>query len=329
MKLIFLPILAKKSAMRQLSCLLILLALIGCSESITDLSGDSPLKINDFNKSFKNIELPLRINDTNLTTLTDTLEIGKKALKQFVPDSVIESIVPNQSKNAKIYPLGKIEKEAEYYLLLTIKENKNQEVAVITFSKKNIFLGFKVLTKFDLTHKGSQFYGKTLLINKEPTFLVEENKLDPEQGLTNEKKGWAYTEQGFKLIYFDANIKPEQKAILNPIDTLPMANSYSGDYARDKKNFISLRDFGNANKYQFFMHFEKKEGTCVGELKGLLNFNKNQATYSEKGDPCTIQFTITGNIIKIKEDGNCGNHRNMTCYFNDSYDKKRKPKAKK
>ena len=127
----------------------------------------------------------------------------------------------------------------------------------------------------------------------------------------------------------DANIKPEQKAILNPIDTLPTLNSLSGDYARDKKNFISLRDFGNANKYQFFLHFEKKEGTCVGELKGLLNFNKNQATYSEKGDPCTILFTITGNVIKIKEDGNCGNHRNMTCYFNDSYDKKRKTKSKK
>jgi len=110
---------------------------------------------------------------------------------------------------------------------------------------------------------------------------------------------------------------------------LPTLNTFSGDYARDKKNFIALRDFGNPNKYQFFLHFEKKAGTCVGELKGLLNFNKNQATYSEKGDPCTIQFTITGNVIKIKEDGNCGNHRNMTCYFNDSYDKKRKPKAKK
>ncbi len=315
--------------MRQLSCLLILLALIGCTENKTDLSGDTPLKINDFNKAFKSIELPLRLNDTNLATITDTIKIGKNALKQFVPDSVLDAIVSNKSKNAILFPIGKIEKESEYYLLINKREAKSQEVAVITFSKKNVFLGFKVLTQFDLTHTGSQFDGKTLLINKEPTFLVEENKLDQEQGLPNEKKGWAYTEDGFRLIYFDTNIKPEQKAILNPIDTLPTDNTYSGDYARDKKNFISLRDFGNPNKYQFFMHFEKKEGTCVGELKGLLNFNKNQATYSEKGDPCTIQFTITGNIIKIKEDGNCGNHRNMTCYFNDSYDKKRKPKAKK
>ena len=315
--------------MRHLSYLLILLAFIGCAETKTDLSGNTPLKINDFNKAFKNVELPLRINDTNLATLTDTLEIGKKALKQFLPDTVVDAIVPNEAKNGKLYPIGKIEKETEYYLLLNHKASNQQDVSVITFSKKNVFLGYKVLTAFDIQHKGSQFYGKTLLINKEPTFLVEENKLDPEQGLTNEKKGWAYTEQGFRLIYYDANIKPAQKAILNPIDTLPTLNTFSGDYARDKKNFISLRDFGTPNKYQFFLHFEKKEGTCIGELKGLLNFNKNQATYSEKGDPCTIQFTITGNVIKIKEDGNCGNHRNMTCYFNDSYDKKRKPKAKK
>ena len=315
--------------MRYLRNLLILLAFIGCAETKTDLSGNTPLKINDFNAAFKNIELPIRINDTNLVAFTDTIKIGRKALAQFLPDSVVDAIAPKLAKNSSIFTVGKIEKETEYYLLLNNKDTKKQTVSVIAFSKKNVFLGYQILTQFDLTQKGSQFYGKTLLINKEPTFLIEENKLDPEQGLTNEKKGWAYTEQGFRLIYLDANIKPEQKAILNPIDTLPTVNTYSGDYARDKKNFISLRDFGNANKYQFFLHFEKKDGTCVGELKGLLNFNKNQATYSEKGDPCTIQFTITGNVIKIKEDGNCGNHRNMTCYFNDSYDKKRKAKSKK
>ena len=315
--------------MRYLSNLLILLALIGCAETKTDLSGNTPLKINDFNAAFKNIELPIQINDTNLVAFTDTIKIGRKALAQFLPDSVVDAIAPKLAKNSSIFTVGKIEKETEYYLLLNNKDTKKQTVSVIAFSKKNVFLGYQILTQFDLTQKGSQFYGKTLLINKEPTFLIEENKLDPEQGLTNEKKGWAYTEQGFRLIYLDANIKPEQKAILNPIDTLPTVNTFSGDYARDKKNFISLRDFGNANKYQFFLHFEKKDGTCVGELKGLLNFNKNQATYSEKGDPCTIQFTITGNVIKIKEDGNCGNHRNMTCYFNDSYDKKRKAKSKK
>ena len=110
---------------------------------------------------------------------------------------------------------------------------------------------------------------------------------------------------------------------------MPMNYTFSGDYARDAKNFISIRDYSTAGKYQFFLHFEKKDGSCVGELKGLLTFAKNKATYTEKGDPCIIHFTIQSNVISIKEDGNCGNHRNMTCYFNDSYDKKRKAKKKK
>ena len=71
--------------MRYLSNLLVLLAFIGCAETKTDLSGNTPLKINDFNAAFKQIDLPIRINDTNLTNYTDTSEIGRKALEQFLP----------------------------------------------------------------------------------------------------------------------------------------------------------------------------------------------------------------------------------------------------
>ena len=316
--------------MRNWLWLAVLCCVMACSEKKTDFSGNTPLKINDFNKVFKTVELPISISDSNLSKLRDTIEIGAKALGQFVPDSVVENIIPAKDQKAILYPLLKIEKEAEYYLMLNVHRPTKDEIAVVVFSKKNVYLDYKIITSFLVEHKGSGHYGKSVSINKEPTFLVEENKMDEENVLVYEKNGWAFTENHFRLIYFDSNKKPESKTIINPLDTLATNYVYSGDYARDAKNFISLRDFtGVANKYQFFMHFEKKEGTCVGELKGLLNFNKNQATYTEKGDPCIIHFTISGQIIKIKEDGNCGNHRNMTCYFNDSYDKKRKPKKKK
>ena len=316
--------------MRNWLWLAVLCCVMACSEKKTDFSGNTPLKINDFNKIFKTVELPISISDSNLSKLRDTIEIGAKALGQFVPDSVVENIIPAKDQKAILYPLLKIEKEAEYYLMLNVHRPTKDEIAVVVFSKKNVYLDYKIITSFLLEHKGSRHYGKSVSINKEPTFLVEENKMDEENVFVYEKNGWAFTENHFRLIYFDSNKKPESKTIINPLDTLATNYVYSGDYARDAKNFISLRDFtGVANKYQFFMHFEKKEGTCVGELKGLLNFNKNQATYTEKGDPCIIHFTISGQIIKIKEDGNCGNHRNMTCYFNDSYDKKRKPKKKK
>ncbi|NBT08927.1 MAG: hypothetical protein EB092_07035 [Chitinophagia bacterium] len=302
---------------------------MACADKKPDLTGNTPLTINDFNKVFKAVSLPVSISDSNINRFTDTLIIGRKALAQFVPDSVVEDIIGIKDNKALLHPIIRIEKEEEYYLLLNVSHPKKQEIAVVVFSKKNKFLDYKVITEFNEENQSSKMYGKNLNINREPSFLVEENKLAEDNTLTYEKKGWAYTDSSFRLIYFDSNKKPETKKILNPLDTMSMNYTFSGDYARDAKNFISIRDYNTANKYQFFLHFEKKEGSCIGELKGLLTFTKNQATYSEKGDPCIIHFTIQGNVINIKEDGNCGNHRNMTCYFNDSYDKKRKPKKKK
>lgn len=324
------PILVKILRMRHFLALLGILFLIACSEEKTDLTGNTPITINAFNKVFKTVSLPITISDTSISTLRDTLEIGSKALAQFIPDSILNNIIDKKDTKAIIYPLLKIEKEATYYLLLNVHHSNKDQIVAIVFSNKNNYLGYKTITQFLKENKGSRHYGKVLTINKEPSFLVEENKLDEESQMVYEKNGWAYTDSSFRLIYFDSNKKPETKTILNPIDTIGTLNSFSGDYARDAKNFISLRDFtGNANKYQFFMHFEKREGTCVGELKGLLTFKNNQATFSEKGDPCIIHFSIKGPVIKIKEDGNCGNHRGMNCYFNDAYDKKRKAKKKK
>ena len=315
--------------MRKGSFIFCLVLLFSCGEKKTDLTGNTPLKINDFNRAFKLATLPVTITDTNLAKLTDTIQIGRKALVQFIPDSIVEQIIATKDKKAILHPILKIEKEEEYYLLLNVQHPTQQDIAVVVFSKKNKYLGYKVVAEFNEQQKNSRLYGKTLTINKEPTFLVAENKMGEENGASYEKKGWAYSDSIFKLIFFDSNKKPTSSVIINPIDTLPTINTYSGDYARDSKNFISIRDLATPNKYQFFLHFEKQNGDCVGELKGLLNFTKNKATYTEKGDPCIIHFTITGNVIAIKEEGNCGNHRNMTCFFNDNYDKKRKRNKKK
>ena len=83
----------------------VLCFVMACSEKKTDLSGNTPLKINDFNKVFKTVELPISLSDTNLTTTRDTLVIGAKALAQFVPDSVVEKIISSKDKKAILYPL--------------------------------------------------------------------------------------------------------------------------------------------------------------------------------------------------------------------------------
>ena len=306
------------------------LIVFSCGEKKTDLSGNTPIKINDFNKVFKNTALPVTISDTSLNNVLDTIVIQRKALAQFVPDSIISQFISTGNKNkAIIHPLIRIEQEAEYYLLLNIKYPKKNEIVALVFNKKNKYLDFQNITEFLDENKNSAKYEKKLNINREPSFLVEENVITSEGVSTYEKNAWAYSDSNFRLIYFDSNKIPENKVVINPIDTIQSKNMYSGNYGRDAKNFIALRDNGAANKYQFFIHFEKRNGSCVGELKGILNFTNNLATYTEKGDPCIVHFSITGNIIAIKEEGNCGNHRGMKCYFNDKFDKIKKSKKKK
>lgn len=311
-----------------LFCLIILL--VACGQEEADMSGNTPIKINDFNKLFAATPLPITITDTSFNHFSDTVKIQRKALAQFVTDSIIGKFINVTNKQkAVIHPLIKINLENEYYLLLNIRYQNKRDIVALVFDKKNKFLDFKVITNFNDENKSSKKYEKIITINREPSFLVEENSTPNQGPTTYEKKGWAYSEGGFRLIYFDSNKKPANQAIINPIDNLPTKNIYSGNYGADAKNFITLRDNGAPNKYQFFTHFEKKEGACVGELKGVLQFKNKTATYSEKGDACIVHFSIEDNKITMKEDGNCGNHRGMTCDFNDTFDRIKKSKKTK
>ncbi len=312
--------------MRKLLLIGLICFVYACGDKPTDLSGDAPIKINDLVKVFNDAKLPVNLSDTSITKYKDSIEIGRKALSQIVPDTTLEKIIASKNKKATIHPLFKIEKETEYYLLIKIKQSKKEEIGILVFNKENKFLDYKSIIEFN-KDKGSN-NEKSLYINNEPSFLLEENKYNKNNVLVNEKKAWAFSEGVFKLIYFDNVIKLENKNIINPIDTLPSNNVFSGDFESNSKNFITIRDNGASDKYQFFLHTEKTE-SCVGELKGMLQFKNNVANFSEKGDACHIQFTIQGNNISIKEDGNCGNHRGLNCSFDENFNRKKRIKRKK
>jgi hypothetical protein len=146
------------------------------------------------------------------------------------------------------------------------------------------------------------------------------------------RNGWAFNDAGiFMVVINDSNEDLKKRnEIINPIDTLPIKNKLSGDYVRDKKNFISIRDGKDPNNYLFFIYFEKNGGNCVGELKGDLQLrDKTNAQYKESGDPCVIDFRFEGSRLVVKEQGSCGNHRGIKCFFDDSYTKKNPPKKRK
>jgi hypothetical protein len=118
--------------------------------------------------------------------------------------------------------------------------------------------------------------------------------------------------------------------VLNPIDTLSQKNKYTGDYPANKKNFISFRDGKNSSEILFFTHFEKNKGECVGEIKGAARFiSSKKAVYKEAGNPCTLEFTFTTSSVYMKEVEGCGSFRDIRCFFEGTYPKKKNKPAKK
>jgi len=312
--------------MNKWVCAILILFIFSCKEKQLDLSGDVPIKQNDFFGIFKPMVLPFNVSDTNIEKSADTVSIGLKAFLQFFPDSAFKNITGSNRKFS-IHPIGKIDKENEQYFLILISEKKKKQIALFVTDKKNKFLGSKELLNIDQQDE----YFHSLLINKEPTFLLSKEKMGKNEQLLFSRTGWIFSDARiFMVVINDSNEDPKKSEIINPIDTLSKKNKYSGDYIKDKKNYISIRDGKNENVYQFFIHFERNEGSCTGELKGELEMkSSNVGIFNENGDPCIIDFVFEGNEISIKEQGSCGNHRGIKCFFNDQFIKKKEPKIKK
>jgi hypothetical protein len=117
--------------------------------------------------------------------------------------------------------------------------------------------------------------------------------------------------------------------VYDPIDTLPHKHKFAGDYSQDKRNFISIRDGRDPSRFIFFVHFEKDDGGCKGELKGEAKFvSPILARYKANGDPCTIEFTFSASGVVMKELDGCGSHRDIKCFFEGYYPKRKEARTK-
>jgi hypothetical protein len=293
-----------------------------------DLSGETPVKISDFLAAFPKITPTYVVADTNITKVADTVTIGYKAFTQFFPDSSLIPIIGN-NKKVTIHPVGIIEKDKESYLLVTfLTPKKITHYAVFVIDKKNKYLASKEL--LGTYHEDE--YLHSVSINREPTFLISKEKMGKDNTVQFSRTGWVYSHSSgiFMIVVNDSNEDPQKSAVINPIDTLPRKNKFSGDYVQNKKNYISIRDSKKPNMYQFFIHFDKNEGSCTGELKGEFKMkDADNAIFSENGDPCVIDFRFEGNEIILKEKGSCGNHRGMKCFFDDTFTRRKETRGKK
>lgn len=300
---------------------------IGCKEKKASLTGEEPVDVIDFIEFFPEVQLPFSIADTTLNKkVGDSSLIGYAVFTQFVPDSVIKKDFG--TAKPKLYPLGRVkEKGKETYLFAKAVGATRKVAYVITFDKKN-----KYLNTLPLVRTGQNFTSVYGMLDKKFQITTYRERKSKGGVISNYKRNvyiYNSASNDFTLILTEPN-EDIMEDVINPIDTFPQKNKYTGDYLVNKKNFISFRDGKNASEIQFFTHFEKNKGECVGELKGIARFVSSKlARYKEVGNPCTLEFTFTSSSVAMKEVEGCGSFRNIQCFFEGTYPKKKKKSTKK
>ena len=300
---------------------------VGCKDKKkTSLTGEEPVEVADFIEFFPEVKLPVLIADTTLSRkISDSLLIAYSVFTQFVPDSVLKKDF-NKLK-PKIYSLGRVkEKEKETYLFVKAIQGTKRVAYLVTFDNNDKYLNTLRLLRSGEDY--SKVYGS---LDKKFQITTYRERKNATGDITFKRNVYIYNNASndFTLILTEPNDEIMED-VLNPIDTLSQKNKYTGDYPANKKNFISFRDGKNSSEILFFTHFEKNKGECVGEIKGAARFvSSKKAVYKEAGNPCTLEFTFTTSSVYMKEVEGCGSFRDIKCFFEGTYPRKKNKPAKK
>lgn len=310
--------------MRRLAVCFLALAILltACGKNKKKMSGQDEVDISDFIEFFDKVSLPVTITDTLLNKKNnDSTLISDTIFNQFVGDTIFQPLYGKRTP--KIYALGRFRNgdDAETYLLLKTAGQVNA-VYALAFTPDNKYSANMILLADDKANREIN----RVVIDTKYTFNIVDQYKDPD-GSTNEfSQVYAYNNAGlFMMILQDGLPKGELMPILNPIDTLPMENKYSGNYGKDSRNFISIRDGKTPKDFLFFINLDKgANSNCQAELKGEAVFvSKDSAVYTTKTDPCVIGFKFGAKNVRISEAVVCGNKRPADCSFNANYQRQK------
>ena len=321
--------------MKKCLLLIVLPALLfSCkSKKVSLAENDEKVDIQDFIEFFQPLKLPYLVSDTLLRHReTDAVVINYKLFTRLVPDSVLTKYFSKESR-PHLYAIGKVKvPESETYLFVKATVRDRKVLYVLCFDKNNHFAVARPIIYSDNEPGVSGMGG----MDAKYTITVIHQHKGADGQLLYKRDAYVYTaDAGFVLIMTESN-EPKTKIppIYNPIDTLPHKHKFTGNYAQDKRNIIAVRDGKDASRILFFVHFEKDDGTCKGELKGEAKFvSANIARYRSNADPCAIEFGFDPAGVTMKELGGCGVHRDIKCSFDGYFERRaqagHKPEKKK
>jgi len=299
--------------------------LITCNHKNSE--NESKIEPEDFLAMFPTLNLPVNFADSSLSKKHGDSLLGPEIVKQFISDTLFQKQVGKSGK-PRFYAAGKlVVKKAETYLFI---KALGQTKKVLYLACLDPDLHFKTGMPLVIREEGNEMRYASTIDNKYAVSISQLHR-DAEGKTYFVRAVYIYNPEGvFTLIMMESNQgKPRTTQVYNPIDTLSKKHKFTGDYIQDKRNFISFRDGKNNSVLRFFVHFEKDNGNCKGELKGEARFvSSSTARYLASGDPCSLEFNFSEKNVRMKELEGCGNHRDIRCYFDGVYLKHKEPVAK-
>lgn len=311
-----------------LMSLAFILVLAACKGKKPKEITDEDLTAADFIGLATQMVYPIVVNDSLLNAKEkDSILINQETYKTFLPDTVFKALYP-KTKNLKLYLIGKsADGDKGNYVLVKSVLGKDKGAQLIYFDKKSQYLGS--LNIGALLPKGNAVrYCK--IDSKHNISFVQERKTPTGELWTNETIYFMDDQSGRFIVAMTNSTEDLSDMIMgNPIDSLARKQKFSADYTTDKKNLVSIRDGASEKSFEFFIHFSKQNGDCVGEVKGTGEWiGKAKGIFRDRSSDCVITFDFTSSSVRITEQ-NCGLYRGITCFFEGSYPKKKEAVKKK
>ena len=303
---------------------LLLACFLACSDK-KSAEEESEESYDQFAALFKNASLNFQLSDTLFLKNKDTSSIKGTSFSDLLPDSTLSKIF-GKGVRVKNVPLWKIETpEGGHYFIVKTQSPRKKAAFLLIFDKDNQFTAsfpFLIPDTDPATTQVSSI-DKSFSITRS-VFRKQPNEVNAEG-----KDVYVYDKEAKNFVLVMTDLLDEKSLVLvNPIDTLAKTHKLAGDYSKDKKNIVSIRDGRKRNFLTVFIHIEN--GTeCNGEIKGDATITSpTTAVYQQAGDPCILQLNFNGSKVKLLELEGCGSRRGQNCAFDGEFTRKKQAPAK-
>jgi hypothetical protein len=310
--------------MLRIGFVFICLALFACHDKKKGAKEEDGFSYGEFSKLFHEGTFPYQLTDTGFLRNRDTTAIRSAEFASFIPDS-LKNVWFGKGTHVRYVAMVQLPSIQDKKFFVVKASGNGKKMALLVAFKKDQFGGVLSFLSPD----------------EDPT-TMQTSTIDKAESITKtvtQKRGGVLAEgrdayeydadtRKFLLILTDP-LNGGAADVINPIDTFSRKHKFAGDYVKDKKNFVSIRDGRFPNQLQVFVHLDRNEGACTGEIKGdLLMTSASTAVYRQGGDPCILSFRFTPSAVVVKEDEGCGSRRGLDCSFDGTFTRKKEIKPK-